>query len=401
MDIVQSKNPIFEGETSWLYECLKNEAKEFPFDKPYCDSPSDCENEFLIYECLMFNRDREDSLFVMQNLSLFEYFSIDRSELLLKLIQYYENHVRYNFDKELVEGSLPVEKENKLTSSLVSRFKFDNKKHKDPERKFKAKVVGNILLEYSNGSHLWLYDFELKNVLFGLGNLPDSKHIKTLRIFPLKVRELKTKVITWINKDDQYLTESELKYMSVNSEKDDRRLTNFVRRLKALFYDKYLLNLIKLKLFVFELGGKSYVWKVEDFLFEKYENKHIKLVSEGLFLRYTQKYKDRTNMVKKSPSETRALHSFFRGMKDKYDELFSRFVSVRFLEWPKKEPESDQVFRILKPSSPFPLSYLMDPKVPLGTFTKFATYNLYKRDNVPPIILKSEKNSDTNRYNRV
>ena len=198
MNIEIKQNPIFKGNIFWLYECLKNEAKEFPFDRPYTDKKSDTENLFLIYECLMFNIDREDSLFVMQNGELYEYFSIDKSELLLKLIQYYVNHLKYNFDKNIIEGSMPEVKENELTEMINNRFRF-NEKIKDPELQFKTTIKANVYLEYDNGKPYWLYNYELKNILFGLKFLPNSNHIKTLRIFPIKVKELKTKIITWIN----------------------------------------------------------------------------------------------------------------------------------------------------------------------------------------------------------
>ena len=97
MEITEKKNPEFKGNVYWLYECLKTESQDFPFDKPYTDKKYFIENEYLIYECLMFNEDREDSLFVMQNGVLYEYFSTDKSELLLKLIQYYTNRLKNNF----------------------------------------------------------------------------------------------------------------------------------------------------------------------------------------------------------------------------------------------------------------------------------------------------------------
>ena len=100
MEITEKKNPEFEGNIYWLYECLKIEYPEFPFDKPYTDKKYFIDNEYFIYECLMFNEEREDSLFVMQNGILYEFFSTDKSELLLKLIQYYTNRLKNNYSQK-------------------------------------------------------------------------------------------------------------------------------------------------------------------------------------------------------------------------------------------------------------------------------------------------------------
>lgn len=108
MEITEKKNPEFEGNIYWLYECLKTESQDFPFDKPYTDKKYFIENEYLIYECLMFNEDREDSLFVMQNGVLYEYFSTDKSELLLKLIQYYTNRLKHNFISGAIDTNINI-----------------------------------------------------------------------------------------------------------------------------------------------------------------------------------------------------------------------------------------------------------------------------------------------------
>ena len=126
MEITEKKNPEFEGNIYWLYECLKVEAPDFPFDKPYTDKKFFIENEYFIYECLMFNEDREDSLFVMQNGVLYEFFSTDKSELLLKLIQYYTNRLKHNYSYKNSNLNLYDKKENE---SLENSKKYSiNKK---------------------------------------------------------------------------------------------------------------------------------------------------------------------------------------------------------------------------------------------------------------------------------
>ena len=110
IEIEEKKNPLFEGNIFWLYEALKNVDQDFSFDHPYTDKPEYYSKHFLFYECLMFNEDREDSLFLMQNGILFEYFSTNKYELILKLIQYYENRLKNNISKELTINSIPQKK---------------------------------------------------------------------------------------------------------------------------------------------------------------------------------------------------------------------------------------------------------------------------------------------------
>ena len=122
----------------------------------------------------MFNDDREDSLFIMQDGVLYEYFSENKSELLYKLIQYYENRLKHNLDPSLVEGSHPMKKTNQFTNVLNKRF-FQNEKVPDPESKFKSTVKGNLFLVFKDKTTKWVYEYELKKLLFYLKFLPKSK----------------------------------------------------------------------------------------------------------------------------------------------------------------------------------------------------------------------------------
>ena len=190
MEIIEKKNPEFEGNIYWLYECLKVEYPDFPFDKPYTDKKYFIENEYLIYECLMFNEDREDSLFVMQNGILYEFFSTEKSELLLKLIQYYTNRLKNNYSNKNTELNLCSKEENKLKKddkkyNLTKRFKLD--KDSDPEKSFKQQIKGNIYIEYRDGiKPRWEKGYEIKKLLFYMKFLPNSSKIKSIRIFPME-----------------------------------------------------------------------------------------------------------------------------------------------------------------------------------------------------------------------
>ena len=387
MEITEKKNPEFEGNIYWLYECLKTESQDFPFDKPYTDKKYFIENEYLIYECLMFNEDREDSLFVMQNGILYEYFSTDKSELLLKLIQYYTNRLKHNFISGAIETNINTRNRPRKNStiedskySIKKRFKFDD--NTDPEKPFKVDIKGNIYIQYRDGTKPhWERGYEIKKLLFYMKFLPNASKIKMIRIFPLEVDNIEPYVVNWVDQDNQFVEGKEAQLQKVLETKGDNpKLTNLVKKLKNLFYDKYLLNLKEMKLYIFDLDKRSYIYNVENFKFEKYENKHVKLNSEGIFYKYTEKYKGLTKL-EKDPQKNADIKKFYDTMINKYNELFKSVVDDSYLNKPIRDPTSDQVYHHLKPSSPYNLSTLMEPRIGIKTFVKYATYNLWNKDD--------------------
>lgn len=377
----EKKNLLYSGNTFWIYEAFKTVNQEFNFDKPYTDKPQIINNQLLIYECLMFNDDREDSLFIMQDGVLYEYFSENKSELLYKLIQYYENRLKHNLDPSLVEGSHPMKKTNQFTNVLNKRF-FQNEKVPDPESKFKSTIKGNLFLVFKDKTTKWVYEYELKKLLFYLKFLPKSKNIKLLYIFPLSVQEFDIKIFNYVDKDDQFVEtkEAQLQKVYEESKTDDLILKNFVKKIKTIFYDKYLLNVKKMDVHTFFLDNRYYLLDIKNFVFEKFENRHVKLDSEGLYYRYVEKYKESAKMVK-NPKKLKDVKLFYEAMMGKYNDLFHTVVSDDYLNHPQKDPSSDIVYKILKPESPYKLSQLMKPKVDLKTFVEYATNNLWNEDN--------------------
>ena len=385
MEITEKKNPEFEGNIYWLYECLKVEAPDFPFDKPYTDKKFFIENEYFIYECLMFNEDREDSLFVMQNGVLYEFFSTDKSELLLKLIQYYTNRLKHNYSYKNSNLNLYDKKENESLEnrkkySINKRFKFDE--NLDPEKAFKQQIRGNIYIEYRDGiKPRWEKGYEIKKLLFYMKFLPHSSKIKIIRIFPMEFEDIFPYEVSWVDQGDQFVEGREAQIQKVLEEKGDNpKLSSLVKRIKNLFYDKYLLNLKEMKLILFDFDERSYILDVENFKFEKYENKHVKLNSEGMFFKYTEKYKGLTKL-EKNPQKNADIKKFYDTMINKYNDLFKSIVDDSYLKKPTKDPSSDEVYRLLKPNSPYKLSTLMEPKIGIKTFVKYATYNLWNKDD--------------------
>lgn len=243
MEITEKKNPEFEGNIYWLYECLKTESQDFPFDKPYTDKKYFIENEYLIYECLMFNEDREDSLFVMQNGVLYEYFSTDKSELLLKLIQYYTNRLKHNFISGAIDTNINIRnraaKKNSTLGdskySIKKRFKFDD--DTDPEKAFKVDIKGNIYIQYRDGTKPhWERGYEIKKLLFYMKFLPNASKIKMIRIFPLEVDNIEPYVVNWVDQDNQFVEGKEAQLQKVLETKGDNpKLTNLVKKIKKSF----------------------------------------------------------------------------------------------------------------------------------------------------------------------
>ena len=385
MEISEKKNPEFEGNMYWLYECLKVEAPDFPFDKPYTDKKYFIDKEYLIYECLMFNEDREDSLFVMQNGVLYEFFSTDKSELLLKLIQYYTNRLKNNYTNKSSELNLCNKNESNISDSnkkysIKKRFKFNN--DNDPEKAFKQQIKGNIYIQYRDGiKPRWERGYEIKKLLFYMKFLPNASKIRMIRIFPVEFDNIEPYVVNWVDQGDQFVEGKEAQIQkALEAEDENPKLSNLVKKLKNLFYDKYLLNLKEMKLILFNFDGRCYIFDVENFKFEKYENKHVKLNSEGMFYKYTEKYKGLTKL-EKDPQKNVEIKKFYDTMINKYNALFKSVVDDSYLKKPQKDPASDEVYRHLKPNSPYKLSTLMEPKIGIKTFVKYATYNLWNKDD--------------------
>ena len=385
MEITEKKNPEFEGNIYWLYECLKIEYPEFPFDKPYTDKKYFIDNEYFIYECLMFNEEREDSLFVMQNGILYEFFSTDKSELLLKLIQYYTNRLKNNYSQKQSGLNLCMKDTDSISKdenkySIIKRFKFN--KDTDPEKAFKQQIRGNIYIEYRYGiKPRWEKGYEIKKLLFYMKFLPHASKIRIIRIFPMEFDNIIPYEVNWVDQGDEFVEGREAQIQkALESEGENRKLSNLVKTLKNLFYDKYLLNLKEMKLILFDFDGRSYILDVENFKFEKYENKHVKLNSEGMFFKYTEKYKGLTKL-EKDPQKNADIKKFYDTMINKYNDLFNSVVDESYLKKPVKDPASDIVYKHLKPNSPYKLSTLMEPKIGIKTFVKYATYNLWNKDN--------------------
>ena len=187
--------------------------------------------------------------------------------------------------------------------------------------------------------------------------------------------------VVHVDFEDQLMDSQEAQIQKALDENNEREMVNlFAKEIKKVFYDKYLLNLKKMDVIAFKLDEKWYILNITNFIFEKYENKHVKLDTEGLFYRYIEKYKDLMNNERDN-RKLSDIEKFYKTMVNKYDCMFHNIVSNTYLDKPPKDPTSDNVYKMIKPDSPYTLSDLMEPRTDLKTFVKWATYNLWNEDN--------------------
>jgi hypothetical protein len=111
-------NKLYNGNLYWVFEALKVVNKEIDFDKTFNETDSFSNNEILIFDCIVFNEDKEDSLFFYKEGTVYEYFSIDKCELILKLIKLFEkkdyyqnknkNNINLNIGTSIFPSKLPT-----------------------------------------------------------------------------------------------------------------------------------------------------------------------------------------------------------------------------------------------------------------------------------------------------
>jgi hypothetical protein len=70
MEKIENKN-IFLGNLSWILEAFKTVNKDINFDTAMKNDHNYI-SEIKFYECLIFNRDREDSVYVQIEVFLFK-----------------------------------------------------------------------------------------------------------------------------------------------------------------------------------------------------------------------------------------------------------------------------------------------------------------------------------------
>ena len=82
--------------------------------------------------------------------------------------------------------------------------------------------------------------------------LPHASKIKIIRIFPMEFDNIQPYEVSWVDTGDQFVEGREAQIQkALEAEGDNPKLSSLVKKLKNLFYDKYLLNLKEMKLILF------------------------------------------------------------------------------------------------------------------------------------------------------
>lgn len=188
---MEKANNIYYGDTYWLLEAFKKVNKDFNFDTnltPHADY-----DEIMFYECIVFQDQQEDSLYVQVEDNLYEYFSNDKCDLIFKLMKLYEK--RFLKKKSNIQNKSNISSVSSILPT-INNNEYQNKTNKKPVKNFLSSITlnniifGNLLLVYKDNSSKWIYDYELKKLLFYLKFLPNFKNLKVIRIFPLNIKVL-------------------------------------------------------------------------------------------------------------------------------------------------------------------------------------------------------------------
>jgi hypothetical protein len=144
-------NDYIRGDLFMILESLKIVNKDFHIDKE--NDPESNSDKILLYESLIFNHDREDSLFYQDNVNnlitkdkIIEHFSSDKNDLFLKLIKLYQN----KFKKLGIQKSLPALITLNFTPTTSYR-KDSFVKKSSKITGFNNKIYANLLLVYRDG----------------------------------------------------------------------------------------------------------------------------------------------------------------------------------------------------------------------------------------------------------
>ncbi len=162
---MEAKNRI-SGNMFWILEAFKQVNQEIDFDQPLRNEICFNRDEILFYDCLVFNKDREDSLFVNINGTLYEYLSNDKCELILKLIKIFDKRHSKNpmsINQSVRKSLLQIEAKN---FPNVKNFSNSNcNTHRISKRSslegLDVVMKANILLLYRDNTSKFLYEYIL------------------------------------------------------------------------------------------------------------------------------------------------------------------------------------------------------------------------------------------------
>ena len=371
-------------------------------------------NSFFIYECLVFNDEKEDSLYFQEGNLLKEYFSSDRCDLFLKLLKIYchkypNNYTCNNTNYTINECTKPtIKKErnndnindinNEKNKSNNSTNNYINSKsiniQKDVNNKNTGvklnkynimlnysskqteliydKIYCNLCLQYSDNKFIWINNYEVKKLLFNFKFLPNYTKIKILRLFPLKVNKLSIKNISVsFSYSDSIINTGK----SIEEIEYDVYCSKII---KNMFYNKYGLNLKKFDCEAALINNLFYIYDVKEIKFEKYDNNYIELRCEKKLRDFKINYKYFNLEINKDYPNITEIKKLLDIMENSYTNVKKTFNLNKYLIKPPKDLHSDETFKILKDNVPFNFSDLLDDRFTAKEFAYFCSNKLYK-----------------------
>ena len=121
-----NQNNLYAGNFFWLLEAFKTEYKEIKFLKEDDKNKSKENDPFpeileipehinglLFYDCIIFNEDKGDSFFFVQNNKLYEFYSVNKVQVIHRMIQKFEER-----------NPLTEEEKKNLTTQKYSKYQW-------------------------------------------------------------------------------------------------------------------------------------------------------------------------------------------------------------------------------------------------------------------------------------
>lgn len=364
------KAEVYYGNIYWLLEGLKILKEDYDFDRKISSSSDHNGNSFHFYDCIIFNEEKEDSLLFQDRDDLFEFFSNDKCELILKLMKLYA-HKHKNI-KLVIPGKSQRSKSNKRKISSNDKHDIMLKYSQSKQNELITdKICCNLYLQYKDGSVSWILNFEVKKLLFQFKFLENYTKIRIMRFFPI---DLTQESITTITHSFTYIDSED----KIGKMCEDLDYDKFCSRVKKIFYDKYGLNLKKMDIDAAFINGTYYIMEVKELKFEKFDTKHVQLECERLLSRFQNKHKYKQREINKNAPNIKEIESLLKTMLNSYEGVKETYNLKKFLSLPPKDKHSDGTFKILKPEVPFTFSELLEEKVSVKDFAKYCSNKLYK-----------------------
>lgn len=129
----------------------------------------------------------------------------------------------------------------------------------------------------------------------------------------------------------------------------------------------------------FELNGIIYLHDVKEMKFEKYDNKHIKLITERKLLNFREKFQYKNIKINKDAPNHKEIKSLFFKMLEVYDDVQKVHKVEQFLNDAIEDNTTNEVFKIIKPECPYTFSEIISDKTSKTEFGRWISKNIWNK----------------------